>query len=360
MAGLEAAHEISIETVENYKKLARYLYDCGNYQAAQTMLADYVSLFAKAPRTVDEDLVEAGLAFSDKEALGNSNMYYLETVDAAMLQTLWGRLACDILKQDWVNAALSVEAVKTALESLVSNNTVGPLEALQQRTWLLHWSLFCYWNGAHVHKFVELCFSDKYKQAITTNAPHLIRYLVAAVLLGNGNKKMDDRRVWRNLSYMLNDCDYMDPIVDFVNCLIVKYDFEAARSKLAECQAVLGADFFLCRQENFMEEARILLFEHYCRMHHKIDLASIGEQLNMDVAKAEAWMVELIRRANLDAKIDGGNVIMGTNTNTVYQQVVDRTRDLNIRSATLAQNLNNLLCDTRKEKQKRERAAMED
>jgi translation initiation factor 3 subunit E len=82
----------------------------------------------------------------------------------------------------------------------------------------------------------------------------------------------------------------------------------------------------------------------------------------MDQIQAERWIVDLIRNADLDAKIDSeeGCVVMGGNPQSIYEQVMDRTRDLNVRSATLAQNLNNLMNETRKERTKKERSSMEE
>jgi hypothetical protein len=51
---------------------------------------------------------------------------------------------------------------------------------------------------------------------------------------------------------------------------------------------------------------------------------------------------------------------MGGSVQSIYEQVMERTRDLNVRSATLAQNLNNVLNDARKEKAKKELAAREE
>jgi translation initiation factor 3 subunit E len=263
-----------------------------------------------------------------------------------------------------------VEAVKAALEV----TTMTPLVALEQRTWLLHWSLFVYWNdrpkGA-LEQLVDLFHSEKYKQAITTLAPHLLRYFVAAVLLckrrvtkqAAGSNNAEARRLMKHLIHVMADCEYSDPIVEFVNCLCVKFDFDSAQAKLAECEQVLDADFFLCEQTAmFMEEARVFVFENYCRIHNKIDLRALGEKLAMDQEQAERWIVDLIRNADLDAKIDSdeGCVVMGSRHQSVYEQVVDRTRDLNVRSATLVQNLKGVLNDARKEKAKKERGARED
>jgi PCI domain len=430
----EGAAPISLEMVETYRKLARYHYDCGDYQAARDMLSNYLSLFAKAPPPASLAATSSSPAEDDEEAaalastaaapetqsadassaqsnlsgkdLGNPALYYLKNVDEDLFQVLWGRLACEILVEDWVNATVAVEAVKTALEILAQNGTITPLEGLQQRTWLLHWSLFVYWNDRSakggLETLVELFHSERYKQAISTNAPHLLRYLTAAVLLckrritkkaaaaaaaaaaASGAEagattvttvttvrdNAETRRLIRNLVNVIQDCEYTDPIVEFVKCLCIKFDFDSAQLILPDCEKVLMTDFFLCRQTAlFMEEARVFVFENYCRIHHKIDLITLSEKLAMSVDDTERWIVDLIRNADLDAKIDyhastsedgtspGGCVIMGDNPQSIYEQVMDRTRDLNNRSATLSQNLKHLVNEARREKVRRERAA---
>ena len=61
---------------------------------------------------------------------------------------------------------------------------------------------------------------------------------------------------------------YSDPITEFLECLFVHYDFEGAQVKLRECEAVLDGDFFLQGiKEEFVENARLFIFETYCRIH---------------------------------------------------------------------------------------------
>jgi len=385
VAGLtESDKGITCEMVETYRKLARYNFDCGDYQSAREMLENYISLFAKAPAptvTNEEDEMVADdrrrqqqQSSASEKDLGNPSIYYLKSVNSEMLQVLWGRLACEILVESWEAASVAVDAVKNAMESMVASNQITSLVALEQRTWLLHWSLFVYWNDSAkggLEQLVELFHSEKYKQAITTNAPHLLRYLTAAVLLckrrvtkkAAAGSNFEARRLMKNLINVMQDCEYTDPIVEFVNCLCVKFDFESAQTKLAECEKVLATDFFLCRQTAlFMEEARVFVFENYCRIHNKIDLKALGDKLAMDQDQAERWIVDLIRNADLDAKIDSEErcVVMGGNPQSIYEQVMDRTRDLNVRSATMSQTLNNVLNEARKEKAKKERAALEE
>ena len=214
--------------------------------------------------------------------------------------------------------------------------------------------------------------SERFKQAIVTNAPHLVRYWTAAVLLckrrvssSKASSTNEARRLLKNLVYALQDCEYTDPIVVFVNSLTFKFDFVAAQQKLSECEAVLKSDFFLCRQSDFfMEEARIFVFENYCRIHNKIDLQDISDKLAMNRSDAEKWIVDLICRAeDLDAVIDQDCVVMGTSVSrgavSVCQQV-SRIRDFNSRASTLQQTYQTHLNEARKEKAKKERDTKEE
>lgn len=54
----------------------------------------------------------------------------------------------------------------------------------------------------------------------------------------------------------------------------------------------------------FMHNARMFIFETYCRIHRKIDIDMLGAKLNMKGPEAERWVVELVRAASLPAKID--------------------------------------------------------
>ena len=382
---MQSSHGVTEEMVEAFRQLARFNFDCGDYEQAKQQLAYYIALKANPPAKQnaedDEDMIVASSGGyhqqqqnKGNENVGNPNMYYLKTVDSSMLHVLWGRLACEILVEDWEAASVGVEAVKTAMENMVNTKRLTALQALQQRTWLLHWSLFVYWNDSAkggLEQLVDLFHSEKYKQAITTNAPHLLRYLTAAVLLckrrvtkkAAAGSSAEARKLMKNLVYVMQDCEYTDPIVEFVMCLCVKFDFDSAQTKLAECEKVLSADFFLCQQTAlFMEEARVFVFENYCRIHNKIDLKALGEKLAMDQVEAEKWIVDLIRNADLDAKIDSTNgcVVMGGSPQSIYEQVMERTRDLNVRSATLAQNLNHLLTEARKDKAKRDKDSREE
>lgn len=46
----------------------------------------------------------------------------------------------------------------------------------------------------------------------------------------------------------------------------------------------------------------------FCRIHHCITISMLAEKLAMDEEEAERWIVNLIRNAALDARIDSAQV----------------------------------------------------
>merc|ERR1712024_260922 len=190
---------------------------------------------------------------------------------------------------------------ETALEDLnrlktfIDESTFGSnLQTLQQRTWLIHWSLFVFFNHPKG------------------------RDLIIDLFL------------------------YQDPITSFIEDLYVNFDFDGAQQKLRDCETVLVNDFFLVAcLDDFIENSRMMIFETFCRIHQCISISLLAEKLNMTTEEAERWIVNLIRNAKLDAKIDSkqGTVVMGVETNSPYQQLIEKTKALSFRSQMLQMNI---------------------
>lgn len=258
--------------------------------------------------------------------------------DPRVSAAIWGLLACEILNDNFKDALACVDELKEMMKS----DRVNPLQLLQQRTWLLHWSLFVFFNYKEGDKdgtelLIDMFLDKDYLNAIQTLAPHLLRYLAVCVIMNRSRKKRnfsDLIRVIQQESYT-----YRDPITEFLECLYIQFDFDGAQDKLRACTDVIINDFFLChRLDQFLESARHLIFETFCRIHQVISIEMLSQKLNMNPEDAEKWLVDLIRNARLDAKIDSkhGLVTMGSQHISPYQQVIEKTR-------LLYQRTNNLL-----------------
>jgi len=259
--------------------------------------------------------------------------------DPNYLNGLWGKLASDILMQKWDQA---LEDLKR-LQQHIDESTFGSsLQTLQQRTWLIHWSLFVFFNHAKGRDLIiELfLYQKQYLNAIQTTCPWILRYLSTAVVINKNSRRnvmLDLVKVIQEESYT-----YKDPITSFIEDLYVNFNFDGAQQKLRQCEEVLESDFFLVSCLNdFIENSRLMIFETFCRIHQCISISMLAEKLNMNPNEAEKWIVNLIRQAKLDAKIDSqqGHVVMGTQTTSPYQQLIEKTKALSFRSQMLQLNV---------------------
>lgn len=146
---------------------------------------------------------------------------------------------------------------------------------------MIHWSLFPLFNYEQARDtLTEMFFSAPYINTIQTNCPWILRYLAAAVITGRNRaaagrnsssyqKQVKDLvRIVRQEGY-----EYSDPVTDFIKALYIDFDFEEAQKKLGETEEILRNDFFLLHSADaFIDSARHLISESYCKIHQRIDI----------------------------------------------------------------------------------------
>jgi translation initiation factor 3 subunit E len=239
---LEQQHGVTTAEVDMLYQFGRFQYDCGNYGQAAHLLDQF--------RILSTD--------NDKVASAN-----------------WGKLAAETLTLNWPIVMEEITKVKDSTDTKLFNN---PLAQLQHRTWLIHWSFFPFFNYEPARDVLcDLFFSPAFINTIQTNCPWVLRYLAAAVITNRSRMKntgqyakqlKDLVRVVRQEGY-----EYNDPITDFIKALYVDFDFEEAQKKLAAAEAILQSDFFLINTaEAFVDSARHLISESYCKIHQRIDI----------------------------------------------------------------------------------------
>ncbi|OXA62558.1 eukaryotic translation initiation factor 3 subunit E-B [Folsomia candida] len=311
---LAKAHNFKPEMIDSIYDYAKLYYECGDYSTA----SQYLNLH--------NELVPS----SDKNYLSG----------------LWGKLACNILLHQWEYGLEDFEKLKTFIDEDPFRNA---LQTLQQRTWLLHWGLYLYFNHTKGWDFLLDLLSNnaKYLNVIQTTCPHILRYWATAVIISKHSRHSSAMKelvaVIQQETYT-----YKDPITEFIKCLHVNFDFDGAQQKLKECERVLSNDFFLISCYNdFIDHARLMIFETFCRIHQCISIGMLAEKLDMTTDEAERWIVNLIRNARLDAKLDSklGHVVMGTSKISPYQQIIGKTEFLNMRSQVLANSVARKLGD---------------
>lgn len=249
--------QIGPEQIEALYQYAKFQFECGNYSGAADFLYQYRALCTDSDRN---------------------------------LSAIWGKLAAEILMQNWDVALEELNRLREIIDAKVHNKSLlhtytffsspslwisdnvlffvvqnfgSPLTQLQSRIWLMHWSLFIFFNHDsgrngiidlflydrsiisltlllfdQNHNLVK--FNDKlkifrYLNAIQTNAPHLMRYLATALII-NKKKRIQLKEFIKVIQQ--DQYSYKDPITEFLQCLYVNYDFDGAQQKLRECEDV--------------------------------------------------------------------------------------------------------------------------
>ncbi|KAI9456005.1 eukaryotic translation initiation factor 3 subunit 6 [Russula earlei] len=248
----------------------------------------------------------------------------------------WGKLASDILTGKWGRS--------TPLASSATPSHAEPLATLHSRAWLVHWSLFVYFNHPAGRTLLHETFlAPAYLNTIQSAAPCVLRYVAVAAVLSRraqaGNAAAAApissrvRHAIREVVKVvqLEEYQYSDPVTMFLK------ELYAAQRELQLAERVVGNDFFLSEiGEEFLDNARYLISEAYCRIHQRIDIADLSARLNLSPDEGEKWIVNLIRdtRTASDAKIDlEKNVIeIHRPALPIYQSVIEKTRGLSIRT----------------------------
>lgn len=202
----------------------------------------------------------------------------------------WGKLACDILTGKWEIALEELNTLRDAVDTRAPSHAAfggspadPALAQLHSRTWLLHWSLFVYFNHPQGRTLLlETFLAPTYLSTIQTSSPWILRYLATAAVLSRKASSQPGSAVSARVRHSIREVvkviqmeeyQYSDPITAFLKELYVEFDFEAAQRELSKAEAVVGNDFFLAEfKDDFLENARYLISEAYCRIHQRIDI----------------------------------------------------------------------------------------
>lgn len=304
---LEENHGVTAPMVDTLYEYGRFKYECGQYPEAADILYRFRVL------STDNDKV---------------------------VKATWGKLVCEILSEEWETAMEEVDKVKEIIETRLFNN---PRAQLTAREALVHYALFPFFNYEPGRdKLTDLYFSPAFISTIQTVCPWILRYLAAAVIT-NRNRLNNSHNYQKQLKDLIRAVkqetyEYQDPVTEFVKALYIDFDFEEAQRKLLEAENVLSGDFFLgSSTDAFVEAARHLISESYCKIHQRIDIKDLSTRLGLSESEGEKWIVNLIRDTKVDAKIDykAGTVVMNHPSQSVYQSVIERTKGFYFRAQVL-------------------------
>lgn len=232
------------------------------------------------------------------------------------MSATWGLLAAALLDGE-TGVAL---AQARGLQGMIDKSTGSTLMQLQQRSWLLHWSLFlAFSDEAGRSFFLDLCFhregghgrdrerGNEYMAALQNNCPWLARYLVVAVFTApQKTRRSLLKPLVRAIALVAHE--HRDPLTDFVTALHEEVDFAGAGEALRRCEPLLRADFFLSLNGGtagqFIENARVAVAETFCRVHARVSVSVVAETLGVEAGQASQLLDAALRQSKIDGEVD--------------------------------------------------------
>ena len=94
--------------------------------------------------------------------------------------------------------------------------------------------------------------------------------------------------------------------------------------------------------DTFMEQARLLVSEVYCRIHQKVDIGDLSKRLVLSKEEGEQWVAKLLNETKMDATIEDGVLNINQPRPVVYQSVIDKACSLTGHTTSLMQAIERL------------------
>ena len=88
----------------------------------------------------------------------------------------------------------------------------------------------------------------------------------------------------------------------------------------------------ISRSHSYLDSGIFSTIDNKTSLNVFYSIEMLAEKLNMNINDAERWIVNLIKNARLDAKIDSkrGHVVMSDQATNPHQQVIDKTKNLQV------------------------------
>jgi translation initiation factor 3 subunit E len=173
----------------------------------------------------------------------------------------WGILACEIMLGKYQKAHDTIFALKSEIELVQDEN-----EAVEQRAWLLHWSLFVLFNYPKRESLLDLYLNSLYLNCIQYKCPWLLDYLSVAIVSSKSRKSL------RDFTRILSKEEYPSDIKDL---LLLIDNFVDISEQYKKVKAVMNNDYFMSKCFDQFSEA---LKEYVLQRYIKIGRVLVFEQ----------------------------------------------------------------------------------
>ncbi|KAK8805589.1 hypothetical protein WA158_002245 [Blastocystis sp. Blastoise] len=306
-------HEISSSAIDESLSIAKFQMDCGAYQEASELLFYYITLLTPTlPRPI---------------SMPND----------PLVVALWGKFAADLLHSSSQDAFLGMKRI---MDIISTDKSSSPSELLQQRAYLLHWSLFlAAQHPAGIDIFNNIIFNmtkpTEYLSTIELCCPWLMRYVCASVINNQKAWKSHIVDLLKRISTV-----YSDPLTELLVDLLINLNFDNIKEHMKEMEIFLYSDFFFSYLgdefiQKIMSNIRLLILDVYCPLFRTSSIDHLTSILHIKEDELESWLSTAsvnYKRFFYEIQEDSNEVIIRGTNEPIYEQILKKSKGISERA----------------------------
>ncbi|KAH3664169.1 hypothetical protein OGAPHI_004883 [Ogataea philodendri] len=295
---LSKNHQIDDAKILELYKFGKFQYNRGDYVVASDLLNNFRLL------SVNQDL---------------------------NLSATWGKISSEIITESWSDALEELNKLREIIDNRHFKGTT--LDQLNKRTWLIHFSLFIFFNSENgLESLVDLFFSSSYLSTIQASCPWILRYLIVAVI--SSKPQLRQKRL-RDLirAVQIEDYEYQDPFTNLIQILYVNYELDRLPAVMKQVKVVSDVDFFISHLNTaeLYKNAQGLVLETVGKLYKVVSTEQLKEFINDESLELTST------KENFD--VQGDKVLISSaESGSVYQQVYEKTKAFNFKTNQLLNN----------------------
>lgn len=275
-----------------------------------------------------------------------NNFKLLSTDQELILNATCGKFISDILSQDFLEAKNEMNKLREVTDN--RNYQGSSLEQLKLRNWLIHNSLFVFFNEKELSEQIqkneisnqllqmnEIFISSSYLSSIEASCPWILRFIIASVLYTKDFRKLKDLiRAVEIESY-----EYEDPFTQLIESLFIKFNFNKLNEIFNNINVLLETDFFISHlnKDVLLKNIVELVLKNILKVYKHLSVKDFKLQFINGIS--DDLVLEIINsNNNLIYNQESGLISLKFENNNEYFQIYEKTKALSFKSAQYLDN----------------------
>lgn len=273
-----------------------------------------------------------------------NNFKLLSTNESLILKAICGKFISDIISNDIKESKNEMNKLREIIDNRNYQGTT--LEQLKFRNWLIHNSLFLFFNEIELSnqfknketpsqllQMNEIFISSSYLSSIEASCPWILRYLIASVLYTKDFKKLRD--LIRAIE--IENYEFNDPFTNLINSIFIKFNYNELKQVVKEIKVLIETDFFIknVNKELLLKNIYELVLKNILKIYKFLPLKNLNSFVGDD---DDELILEIIKENENDLKFENGVLSLNVDVNDEYFQIYEKTKALSFKSTQFQNN----------------------